>query len=73
MSQAAPLLRIPVGVVVERRKAFSPWADFIWRPVAVLEGVPDAAPWTVTRMFLAFDWISVCVASTCSTSEVPMP
>jgi hypothetical protein len=46
MSQAAPLLRIPVGVVVERRKAFSPWADFIWRPVAVLEGVPDAAPWT---------------------------
>ena len=26
-----------------------------------------------TRMFLAFFWISVCVASTCSTSEVPMP
>jgi hypothetical protein len=46
MSQVAPLLRIPVGVVVERRKATSPWADFIWRPVAVLGGVPDAAPWT---------------------------
>lgn len=46
MSPAAPLLRIPVGVVVERRKAISPWADFIWRPVAVLGGVPDTAPWT---------------------------
>jgi len=46
MNPAAPLLRIPVGVVVERRKATSPWADFIWRPVAVLGGVPEAAPWT---------------------------
>jgi hypothetical protein len=46
MSQTAPLLRIPVGVVVERRKATSPWAEFIWRPVAVLVGIPDAAPWT---------------------------
>ena len=31
------------------------------------------APSTVTRMFLLFFWISVWVASTCSTSEVPMP
>ena len=46
MSSVAPLLRIPLGVVVERRKAASPWADVIWRPVAVLGGVPDAAPWT---------------------------
>ena len=46
MSSVAPLLRIPVGVVVERRKATSPWADVIWRPVAVLGGLPDAAPWT---------------------------
>ena len=46
MSPVAPLLRIPVGVVVERRKAISPWADFIWRPVSVLSGLPDAAPWT---------------------------
>jgi hypothetical protein len=44
---APPLLRIPVGVVVERRKAASRWADVIWRPVAVLGGVPDAAPWTL--------------------------
>lgn len=46
MSRAQPLIRIPVGVVIERRKAKSPWADFVWRPVAVLPGVPDAAPWT---------------------------
>jgi hypothetical protein len=46
VSRTAPLVRIPVGVVIERRKAKSPWVDFIWRPVAVLPGVPDAAPWT---------------------------
>jgi hypothetical protein len=46
MSAIAPLLRIPLGVVVERRKANSSWADVIWRPVAVLAGLPDAPPWT---------------------------
>lgn len=46
MSQLEPLIRIAVGVVVERRRAKSPWVDFVWRPVAVLPGVPDAAPWT---------------------------
>ena len=35
---APGLLRIPVGVVVERRKAKSQWIDFVWRPVAVLPG-----------------------------------
>lgn len=38
--------QIPVGVVVERRKAKSMWVDFLWRPVSVLVGVPSAAPWT---------------------------
>jgi hypothetical protein len=33
-------------VVVERRKAKSPWLDFLWRPVSVLVGTPSAAPWT---------------------------
>lgn len=47
MSQTEPLARIPVGLVVERRKAKSAWADFIWRPLVLLAGVPDAAPWTV--------------------------
>jgi Protein of unknown function (DUF3305) len=40
------LVRIPVGVVVERRKAASQWIDHVWRPVAVLVGEPAAAPWT---------------------------
>ena len=40
------LARIAVAVVVERRKAKSPWLDFIWHPVAVLAGNPVAAPWT---------------------------
>jgi Protein of unknown function (DUF3305) len=39
-------VRIPVGVVVERCKATSPWLESVWRPVAVLSGLPDAAPWT---------------------------
>ena len=38
---------IRVGVVVERRKAKSPWVDFLYRPVSVLEGVPAAPPWTL--------------------------
>jgi len=46
MSVVAPLLRIPIGVVVERRKAKSAWADVIWRPIAVLAGQPDAELWT---------------------------
>jgi hypothetical protein len=43
---SAPLARIHVGVVVERRAATSPWIDHVWRPVGVLAGVPDTAPWT---------------------------
>lgn len=42
-----PLARIAVGVVVERRKATSPWIDFVWRPVKVLEGAPETEAWTV--------------------------
>jgi Protein of unknown function (DUF3305) len=43
------LKSIRVGVVVERRKAASQWIDFLWRPVAVLPGEPEATPWTVLR------------------------
>jgi hypothetical protein len=39
--------RIPVGVVVQRRKAQSQWVDFVWRPLAVLPGEPEAKPWTM--------------------------
>src|SRR5262249_19492674 len=41
-----PLGTIPVGVLVERSKSASPWADFHWRPSGVLTGVPDTPPWT---------------------------
>ena len=50
MSPAAlPLLRIPVGVVVERREAESPWIDFVWRGTGVLPDEPEMRPWTVIR------------------------
>jgi hypothetical protein len=44
--RSTALARIPVGVIVERRKARSPWIDYLWRPVSVLVGTPAAAPWT---------------------------
>jgi hypothetical protein len=47
VSAVKPHVSIPVGVVVERRKATSAWVDAIWRSITVLGGVPDAAPWTV--------------------------
>jgi Protein of unknown function (DUF3305) len=43
---SSALMRINVGVVVERHTAKSPWLDFLWQPVAVLEGEPSAEPWT---------------------------
>jgi hypothetical protein len=42
-----PLASIPVGVVVERRKAKSQWVDYVWRPIAVLPGLPETPPWSV--------------------------
>lgn len=46
MTRVQPLMSIPVGVVIARRKAKSAWTEFVWRPTAVLPGVPDTAPWT---------------------------
>ena len=46
MSRTEPLARLPVGIVAERRKATSAWADYVWRPVAALPGAPDPAHWT---------------------------
>ena len=46
MSAVVPLASIHVGVVVERSKSASQWADFYWRPAGVLAGVPDTPPWT---------------------------
>jgi hypothetical protein len=41
-----PLMRIPVGVVIERRETGGVWGQVVWRPIAVLPGVPNAEPWT---------------------------
>lgn len=41
-----PVVRIPVGVVVERRKSTSAWTDVVWRPVALLGGLPNVDAWT---------------------------
>ena len=46
---AQPLLRISVGVVVERRRAESPWIDVVWRAIGVLPDEPEMKPWTVIR------------------------
>ncbi len=35
-----------VGVVVERRRLSSPWADHAWQAVQVLPGAPTSPPWT---------------------------
>lgn len=45
----APLSQILVGVVVERRKADSPWIDYLWRPVGILPDAPDMPIWIVLR------------------------
>jgi hypothetical protein len=47
MSRIQPLVRVPVGIIVERRRATTAWAEFVWRPSAVLPGVPDTPPWTM--------------------------
>jgi len=46
MSAVPPLAKIAIGVVVERSKSASQWADFYWRPLGVLPGAPDTPPWT---------------------------
>jgi hypothetical protein len=47
MSSVMPLMRIPVGVILERRRTTSLWTDVVWRPTAILGGLPGAEPWTV--------------------------
>jgi len=41
------MLRIPVGIVVERRKSKSQWVDAVWLPTTVLCGSPETEPWTL--------------------------
>ena len=36
--------RMPLGVVLERRKVDSPWIDYAWKPVAVIPGAASLDP-----------------------------
>lgn len=42
-------VRIPVGVVVERRPGATPWAEHAWQAREVLEDAPEVPAWTVLR------------------------
>lgn len=42
-------LRIAVTVLAERRPGATPWAEWSWRAVEVLEDAPDLPAWTVLR------------------------
>jgi hypothetical protein len=42
-------VRVPVAVLAERRPGSTPWAEWSWRAVEVLEDAPDLPPWTVLR------------------------
>ena len=44
--KSAPVAHIPASVIVERVKSSSQWIDYLWRPVSVLAGAPETAPWT---------------------------
>lgn len=48
-----PLNRIetmPLGIVLERRRSASPWADWTWRPVSVIPGAPPVeGAWRLLR------------------------
>ena len=43
------LASVSVGVVVRRYTATSPWLDYVWKPVSILEGVPSTPAWTTLR------------------------
>ena len=66
MIATSPLAQFSVGVVVERRKAVSEWADFIWRPIAALPGCPDTEPWTI----LSADDERTCFYGGCAQVEL---
>ena len=56
-----PQAKMTVGVVVERRKLDSPWADYGWRSVAVIPGDSGHAPGAV---LLAADGVTRFYAGT---------
>ena len=80
------MLQIVMRPSIDRARMASPAYSMTWpvppavpispmmaRMMSFAVTPAGSCPSTVTRMFLAFFWISVWVASTCSTSDVPMP
>lgn len=43
---SAPLVQIPLGVIVTRRKAESRWIDHTWQSTTILVGQAETAAWT---------------------------
>jgi hypothetical protein len=46
---------IAVGVIVEKRPALSPWIEHTWSAYAVLPGLPETAPLTLTERGEGFE------------------
>ncbi|MEP3277965.1 MAG: DUF3305 domain-containing protein [Stappiaceae bacterium] len=42
-------ISIPLGIVVEKRQSKHPWADWIWKPVAVFMNADETADWQEMR------------------------
>ncbi|MEX2629949.1 MAG: DUF3305 domain-containing protein [Tistlia sp.] len=43
--------RVPVGIILERRKSHHPWLDYAWKAVDAVAGAPPRDPlgdWTIT-------------------------
>lgn len=41
---------MPLGIVLERRRSTSPWAEWVWRPVSVIPGAPPVeGAWRLLR------------------------
>ncbi len=52
---------MPVGVVIERRKSQSRWAEFSWRAIGVIPGAPEIDDWVTLRA--EDDWVHFHIAT----------
>lgn len=56
-----PRLDIKLGVVVERRKGVTRWAEHVWRPVSVFAGGSPRQGWHEMRS--GEDWTQFCAGT----------
>jgi len=42
-------IKIPLGIVVEKRKSKHPWGDWIWKPVEVIPGAGPVDDWVTLQ------------------------